>query len=151
MTTVVRLYLFLLISVFASACGCPDTHGAPDVKAQYELERDAACAAVPGCDADYLAEIPVKQWTFEQVSDVCDDPAVGCFCDRPGCSLIVYAFDPEIARTGKRPQDIVLHEYVHAAFYSVGVSTHDHGKDWLSAFYSAFDARDQQLRALQRR
>jgi hypothetical protein len=119
--------------MFCAACSCPATPGSPDTKADWTAQRDAACAVVEGCDPEYLAQVPVHEVSVETTLDVCE--GWGCFCVQPGCAGVILYTD--MSSKGHPPWSIVLHEYLHAAFYSVDVDTEKHPRVFIDALSDA--------------
>lgn len=122
--------LALLISLLCVACGCPAMHGAEDIKDEWTAQRDAACAAVESCDAAFLEQTPVFQEALDDVHEICADGR-GCFCVGAGCAGVIVFADTDAQ--GYLQSDTVLHEYVHAAFWSHGVDTGTHPPEFLAA------------------
>lgn len=126
--------LLLGVLVMLGACSCPATETGVDSKDLWTAERDAVCAQVPGCDAEFMAQVPVYKESLEHTADVCDG-GWGCFCANPGCAgVIVYTNTDD---RGYRQSDTLLHEYTHAAFYSIDHDTHDHPPEFLAAMKRA--------------
>jgi hypothetical protein len=125
---------FVVMALVASACGCPVNDSGVDSRQVWTAERDAACAAVEGCDADFVAAVPVYEEALSRVEEICDEGR-GCFCVGDGCPGAILMSDSDVLIDGCDPaqpncwyaqHDIALHEYVHAAFRSIGQKTGDH-------------------------
>lgn len=137
----------ITVALLASACGCPSNSTEIDTKHAWVAERDAACSAVDGCDAAFVAQVPVYEDELEAVRDVCDDSnARGCFCIGAGCSGAIMLADADVQIEGCNSDtpncwytqsDIVLHEYVHAAFRSIGKETTEHPPEFTEALWRA--------------
>lgn len=127
-------FVMLIAALLTAACGCPATHGAEDIKDEWTAQRDAACAAVDGCDAAFIEQTPVFREALNDVHEICDDGR-GCFCGGEGCAGVIVFADTDAQ--GYRQSDTVLHEYVHAAFWSHGVDTGAHPPEFLAALARA--------------
>lgn len=127
----------LIALLFAAACGCPQSGS--NVKSDFTVERDAACAAVEGCDPEFMASVPVYLVEDVRETNLCEsDRAVGCFCENFACQSVLVNAHPVALETAECKANfaaercletvsmIMLHEYVHAAYASVGDNTHDH-------------------------
>jgi hypothetical protein len=138
-------YLMSLVSVTALcivACDCPTNDSGIPVQAdKYRLERDAACAAVDGCNADFMASVRVYEArTKAEVEDQCsNESAWGCYCERVDCRSIILLNPSQLAN---HYDSNSLHEYVHAAFASQGVETNDHPP----VFHEALARANEHLR-----
>lgn len=116
--------LSLLLLVATAACACPTTDSGVAVSpTKYSAERDAACAAVKGCDLEAMSAVRVfEASTKAEVQRLCDnDKAYACFCPSFGCSVIFL-----LSADGRRDSN-ALHEHVHAALDVVGIDSPNHG------------------------
>jgi len=147
MKTVVLVAVVVALSAL-SACGCVQNESGKTSQEHYTTERDAACAAVEGCDAQFVADVPLYE-SADPVADGCDEGAVGCFCHNPGCSGSIVIADQDQHMKNCAEDDwsnecvysqqlIAMHEYVHAAYKSIGKDTHNHGPEFDAALIRAF-------------
>ena len=120
--------------VFAAACGCPSSELGTLRTQKYTSERDAACAAVEGCEADFMASVKVVEVTsVEEIQRVCEQPnADACYClGEDGCQTVFLRdYGPGYSDSN------ALHEMVHAALDSVGKGS-DHGPEFQAALVRA--------------
>lgn len=131
----------LILTALSVACGCPSNETGVDTRALWTVERDAACAAVEGCDADFVADVPVFEADLEYVREMCDGGRA-CLCIGVGCPGVILLADADVQIDGcpasqescwYTQHDNIMHEYVHAAFRSVGRATGDHPTDFVLA------------------
>ena len=138
----------ITVALLASACGCPSNSTNVDTKRAWLAERDAACAAVQGCDSSFVAQVPVYEEALEDMRELCDDSnARGCFCVGEHCTGVIMLADADVQIPGCPAEqencwytqsDIVLHEYVHAAMRSAGHTyTGDHPPEFELALQRA--------------
>jgi hypothetical protein len=139
-----------LSTVFMVACGCPDNGTGIDTKHKFVAEAKAACAAVEGCDLEYILDVPVYELTDIRTNELsrCDG-ALACFCIALGCSGVIQVTDldkalindacpPEKAGCWLTKEEIMVHEYVHASIASIGRGmTIDHPAEFGTAFSKA--------------
>lgn len=146
-----RAAALIVCTLAVSACdNCP-VYG-EDMRGDWDREARAVCSQVPGCDLSYVLSVPVYEAPAASIPELCDRPqedVVGCFCHGPTCSGAIVIPDQDVrirgcyADTGnciRTQREIALHEYVHAAFHSVNVSTSDHGPDFQNARARALQA-----------
>lgn len=139
-------YLTIIAALFAGACGCPVNVSGVDTRSDWTAERDAACAAVEGCEPEFMAQVPVFEDELAEVRDICPDDARGCFCIGDGCPGVIIVANADVRIAGcaadtdncfYTQSEIVMHEYVHASFRSIGRATADHGPNFELALQRA--------------
>jgi len=112
----------LALAAAVSACACPANETGVAVSAsKYAAERDAACAAVPGCSAEAMAEVRVYEVSSrDEVQNLCEnEQAWACYCfEAIGCQTVFLM---------PNAHDNALHEMVHAALDVTGIDTRNHG------------------------
>jgi hypothetical protein len=114
-------------ALLVAACNCPTNQsGVATSGYKYTAERDVACAALSSCDREFLDSVPVYE-SEDPGRDCQDTDDIGCFCEAVGCVTIILpscsAFDEKCE---KLQRATAIHEYVHAAYASIGVDTRDH-------------------------
>jgi hypothetical protein len=124
----------LALAVLALGCACPASESGVAVSpSKYAAQRDAACAAVDGCSAEFMGSVRVYEaGAKSEVQELCDDgQAWACYCPGVGCHTIILM-----------PNDRgnATHEFVHAALDSTGVDALDHGPAFETALKKAREA-----------
>lgn len=128
---------FLLVALmFAAACGCPSSElGTLVSSAKYAEERNAACAAVEGCEPEFMTSVRVIEIVGrDEMKRLCEsETSWGCYCpDASGCQTVfLLDYGPD------RRDNSALHEMVHAALDAVGRSEVGHGPEFESALARA--------------
>jgi hypothetical protein len=112
----------IALTVAASACACPANEAGIAVSpSKYAAEREAACAAAPGCSAEAMEEVRVYEVsTRDEVQTLCqNEQAWACYCfEAIGCQTVFLM---------PNAHDNALHEMVHAALDVTGIDTRNHG------------------------
>ncbi|HET8932620.1 MAG TPA: hypothetical protein VFN67_04230 [Polyangiales bacterium] len=118
--------LAVVAAQFLSGCNCTSTDSGVAVSPnKYAVQRDAACAAVDGCSAEFLASVRVYEVSSaSEAKELCEDEkAWACYCPGVGCHTIILMPDD---------RGNAAHEYVHAALDSAGIKL-DHGPTFEAA------------------
>jgi hypothetical protein len=115
------------LALLVAACNCPaNESGVAASSYKYATERDAACAAVSGCDREFLESLSVYE-SEDPARDCAHKDDVGCFCEATGCAtIILLSCSPLDKKCQTLQSATAVHEYVHAAYASIGVDTKDH-------------------------
>jgi hypothetical protein len=134
------MLLALALAAAASACACPANETGIAVSSdKYAAEREAACAAVPDCSTEAMAEIRVYEVSSkDEVQALCqNEQAWACYCfEAIGCQTVFLM---------PNAHDNALHEMVHAALDVTGIDTRNHGP----LFDQTLTSARQHLRAAQ--